>query len=274
MVSFHSLFAVYAFVIGTALGSFALVLADRMHSGKDWVRSRSQCDHCGHVLGPVDLIPVISWTVQNGRCRYCKRSLSFYYPLVELGLGTALTVSYLSLPYTLGGLGTVRFVLWALGLVIMTALVVSDIKWYLLPSKLVYPLAVLAALHRIVVYIADDQTFAGALLGTSAALLIGAGLFWVLNTVSKGKWIGDGDYRFGIALSLFLGDPFLAWIALFMASVFGLLAALPVLLRSQAKRKLQLKIPFGPFLILGLYVTYLFGERIIDWYTRTFIYFS
>lgn len=269
----HILFVIYAFLIGAALGSFALVLADRMHAKKDWVRGRSKCDHCKHVLGPVDLIPLISWTLQNGHCRYCKHRLSYFYPLVELGLGVASALSVAWAPYELSGLRIAELVLWLLGLVLMTALMVSDIKWYLLPSKLVYPLVVLAALHRVFDFIASDQSFGAAVLSTAAALLIGSGIFWVLNTVSKGKWVGDGDYRFGVALALFLGNPFLAWIALFMASVFGLIGAIPSLFNKKVKDKLKFKVPFGPYLILGLYVTYLFGERIIDWYTKTFIYF-
>ena len=270
----HALLVIYAFVIGAAMGSFALVLADRMHAGKDWVRSRSQCDRCGHKLGPVDLIPIVSWTLQNGRCRYCKHVISVYYPLVELGLGAAFAASVQWAPYDLEGLRIAQLVVWLVGLVLMTALVVSDLKWYLLPSKLVYPLAGLASVHRVLAFAAEKQSFGSAVAGTAAALLIGSGLFWGLNTVSKGKWVGDGDYRFGLALALFLGDPFMAWIALFMASVFGLLGAAPYILRTKAKSKMKLKIPFGPFLILGLYVTYLFGERIIDWYLKTFVYFS
>lgn len=273
MVVMHMLFVVYAFVLGTAFGSFALVLADRMHAGSDWVRSRSKCDHCGHILGPLDLVPLLSWLMQNGRCRYCKHAISFFYPLVELGLGVAFAISVAVAPYDVSGLNITRLLLWLFGLVIMAALVVSDMKWYLLPSKLVYPLVVIAAVHRIVVFRSDSQTVGAALVATAAALLIGSGLFWALNTLSKGKWIGDGDYRFGLALALYLGDPFLSWLALFFSSLFGLMVMAPFILRNKSKNKMKLKIPFGPFLILGLYATYLFGERIIDWYLRTFIYF-
>lgn len=264
-------FIIYAFVVGTAFGSFALVLADRMHAKKDWVRGRSACDHCGHVLGPVDLVPLFSWVAQNGRCRYCKQPISPFYPLVELGLGLAFAASVAWVPYEVSGAHISMLLLWLFGLILMTALVVSDLKWYLLPSKLVYPLVILAGAHRIVSFVTSDQTVASAIIETSAALLIGSGLFWALNTISKGKWIGDGDYRFGIALALYLGDPFLAWMALFFASLFGLLLAVPLIV--QSKKKLKLKIPFGPYLILGLFVVYLFGERLVDWYMKTFVYF-
>jgi len=265
------LISIYIFVVGTAFGSFALVLADRMHAGKDWVKGRSVCNHCNHKLQAVDLIPLVSWTLQNGRCRHCHKKISWFYPLVELGLGAAFVVSHLLLPYQLTGLFTVMFGLWLFGLVLMAALVVSDLKWFLLPSKIVYPLALVGLAHRVVEFFANNKTLVDSLVATTAALAVGAGLFWVLNKVSNGKWIGDGDYRLGIAMGLFLGDPFLTWMALFFASVFGLVVAIPKLAKS--KNKSKIKIPFGPFLIIGLFAVYLVGGDFLNWYTDTFIYF-
>lgn len=260
----------YLFAIGAALGSFALVLADRMHAGKDWVRGRSACDHCGHTLGPLDLIPLVSWVLLNGRCRYCQKKVSGVYPLVELGLGIAFVVSYLFVPYELSGLFVVLFALWLLGLVMAAALVVADFKWFLLPSKIVYPMAAVALVHRCVAFFAYEQSFLTAAGYTALALLISSGLFWVLHRISDGKWIGDGDYRLGLATAFYLGEPFKAWTALFFASIVGLVVSAPVIIRS--KNKMKLKIPFGPFLIIGLFITYLFGQRVIDWYSGLFGY--
>lgn len=265
----ETLLAIYLFAVGASFGSFALLLADRMHAGKDWIKSRSVCDHCGHQLGAHDLVPLLSWIMLGGKCRYCQKKISVFFPLVEAGLGAAFVVSYLFIPYDLVGVDLTLFVLWLFGLVIMAALIVSDLKWFLLPSKLVYPLTLVAFMHRIVAIIAFEQALADAFIATALALVIGAGLFWVLNKVSGGRWIGDGDYRLGVAIALFLGDPVRTWMVLFFASVFGLLFALPILVRSG--RKVQVKIPFGPFLILGLGVSYLVGQQVIDWYSRMFL---
>ena len=263
--------SVYLFVVGASFGSFALVLADRLHENKDWVKGRSACDHCGHKLKVLDLIPIVSWTVFNGKCRYCSKKLSVFYPLVEVGLAFAFTASYVFAPYELQGGFLVLFALWLLGLVLMAALVVSDLKWFLLPSKIVYPLVSIALVHRIVAfYVYDDQEFIASSLLTAAALLVGSGLFWLLYRVSKGRWIGDGDYRLGAAIAFYLGDPFLVWMSLFFASVFGLSVALPAILKS--RKRASIKIPFGPFLILGLFTSYLFGAAIIDWYADRFLY--
>lgn len=260
---------IYIFAIGTAFGSFALVLADRMHVGKDWVRGRSACDHCSHTLGPSDLIPILSWTIQNGKCRYCQHPISVVYPLVELGLGIAFAGSYYFLPYELGGLANVLFVLWLCGLVLMMSLVVADLKWFLLPSKIVYPLAGIAFVHRLVAFFVFEEQFIGAVVATMLALVIGSGLFWVLNRVSSGRWIGDGDFRLGIAIAFYLGSPLLTWLAVFFASVLGLVLSLPLIARSH--NKLKLKIPFGPFLIAGLCVSYLVGQQLLDLYASLFL---
>lgn len=264
------LITVYLFAIGAAFGSFALVLADRTHNGKDWVRGRSACDYCGHKLGFFDLVPIISWVAQNGRCRYCKKRLSLFYPLTELGLGAAFAISFVLVPYELSGLGLIQFGLWLLGLILMTALVVADFKWYLLPSKIVYPLVALGLIHRVVHFFQDDRSFVQAVVMTGLALAIGSGLFWLLNRISAGRWIGDGDYRFGMAMAFYLGDPILTWTALFFASLGGLLLSMPVILK--ARSKMKLKIPFGPFLILGLFISYLVGQRLLDWYASAFLY--
>lgn len=262
---------VYLFVVGAAFGSFALVLAERMHAGRDWVRGRSECDHCGTQLKPFDLVPILSWVVQRGRCRYCSRRLSPAYPLIEVALGASFAISYAFVPYELSGYGLTMFVLWLSGLVLMAALVVTDLKWYLLLNKLVYPLAALALVHRIVSFMSSEQALLDASVATAAALAVGSGLFWLLHHLSGGKWIGDGDYRLGLAIGLYLGDPLLVWVALFFASLSGLVVAIPALVRSTQPRK-QIKIPFGPFLIVGLGVAYLFGADAVDWYQTTFLY--
>lgn len=96
------------------------------------------------------------------------------------------------------------------------------------------------------------------------AIAIGAGLFYAIYHISRGAWIGFGDVRLGVAIGLLLGTPWLAGLALFLASLFGLVVSLPLLVKGKANMKA--KIPFGPLLIVGLIVAKLWGQSIIDWY--------
>jgi prepilin signal peptidase PulO-like enzyme (type II secretory pathway) len=123
--------------------------------------------------------------------------------------------------------------------------------------------------HRVIAFVAFEEQFVSATLSTLAAIAIGSGLFWTINKISSGRWIGDGDYRLGLAIALYLGSPLLTWLALFFGSVFGLALSLPVIAKSHSKMKL--KIPFGPFLIVGLFISYLVGQQLLDWYSSLFL---
>ena len=94
----EALFTGYLFFLGLIFGSFALVLADRMKQKRDWVGGRSACEFCKHTLYMHDLVPLFSWLSTGGKCRYCKKKLSFSYPLTELGLGLAFAGSYVWWP--------------------------------------------------------------------------------------------------------------------------------------------------------------------------------
>lgn len=77
------------FWVGACVGSFLNVLIYRIPRGHEWVRTRSACPSCGHILGAGDLIPIMSWVALRGRCRYCKTRVSAQYPLVEAATGAA-----------------------------------------------------------------------------------------------------------------------------------------------------------------------------------------
>jgi leader peptidase (prepilin peptidase)/N-methyltransferase len=253
------------FIIGTALGSFSLVLAWRMHDKKDWVRGRSACEDCNHVLSADDMIPMISWLALRGKCRYCKKPLSKQLLYAELLLGTVLTISWVFWPYDSNNLATQGlFVLWAISLVIMSALFWYDLRWYTLPNKLVYPLISVGILYRINAWILEGFKLYESIIMPILAISLISGLFFVLYKISNGKWIGFGDVRLGFALGLFIGNPLLAWVMIFFASVFGILFALPGIV--SGKTGLKTKIPFGPLLILATYIVVLFGQKILDMY--------
>lgn len=261
----------YIWVMGLVFGSFALALVDRMRAGKDWVKSRSCCEYCGHILAPIDLVPLLSWAMQKGRCRYCDRKLSKSYPLVELFSGIVFVGSYIFFPMSFDSGGIFILALWLLAMVLCVSLIVFDLRWFLLPNKLVYPLIGIGVIHRIAFFYLDDRLFSlDVLISTSLALLIGAGLFYLLYYISRGKWIGDGDIRFGIAMGLFLAGPVEVWLAIFISSVTGLIFAI---ITPSKKNLMMLKIPYGPFLIFGMIISYLFSSGIIDWYTKTLLFY-
>lgn len=266
------LITVYLFFLGLALGSFTLAMVDRMKTGRDWVRGRSECEYCKHKLQPVDLLPVFSWLSTKGTCRYCKKALSPAYPIAELGVALSFLTSYIFWPYEITGvIASTQFIIWLIAIVLLAGLFIFDIRWFLLPNKLVRPLIVLGVFWALL-DIANQGVSAFILLNYILAIALSAGVFLALYTLSKGKWIGDGDIRLGIAIGLFTGSALEAWMVLFIASVLGIVAALPFLKKTEKKKRMKLKIPFGPVLIVALYITVLFGAGLINWYKLHVLY--
>lgn len=253
----------YVFIVGLCFGSFLLAMVDRMHTKRDWVAGRSECDFCKHMLGAVDMIPLLSWTMFGGKCRYCKKKLSISYPIVELSTGLVFILSYITVPRSTA-IEWAQLILWLLAVVISMALLVFDIRWYLLPTKLIRPLWFAGALYAVLNIIHSNDSAGSMMIALALALILTGGLFYVLHIVSNGGWIGDGDVRFGWVMGLFLAKPELAWLSIFLASLFGLLHAAVMKLLTQ-KKKIRI-IPFGPSLIVSLFVVFLYGETIISWY--------
>jgi len=175
-------------------------------------------------------------------------------------------------PYELSGYGLGLFIVWLTALVPLLALTVFDIRWQLLPTKLIRFLQMLGLINVAMGYFMQDSSLSRYIISVGAAVAVGAGVFYLLHVWSKGKWIGDGDVRFGVVIGLFTLDPLRAWLVIFVASLFGLFVSTSYIARR--KKLKNLKIPFGPFLIFGLVISYLIGADIIDWYYSAFLNIS
>ncbi len=269
---------VWLAVLGVIFGSFVNALVWRIHEqaqladkkGKvaakrrqelSIIKGRSMCPHCGHELAAKDLVPVLSWLWLRGKCRYCGTKIPDS-PLVELFTGLLFALSYISWPQTLQGAELATFAAWLAIVVGFTALIVYDLRWYLLPDRLVFPLTGLAALQVFVVAVwrqSGEEVWMSVL---GAAVIFG--LFWLLFQISKGAWIGGGDVKLAVTLGLLAGTPFRALTLIFFASLIGTLVSLPQLLNG--KNGLTQRIPFGPPLILAAIIVVLYGTPIADWY--------
>lgn len=225
---------------------------------------RSRCLHCGHTLKWYDLIPLLSWVSTGGKCRYCKQSIGYFEPVIELAMATAFVALYVFWPYQpWTELSVAYFAVWLVAIVLLGILFAYDLKWYLLPNKVVFPLIGVAAVSAVVYYSMADGTLA-TILSIAGAMLILSGLYFVLWVVSKGRWIGFGDVKLGLALALLLASWESAFLALFAANFIGCLIVIPGMLSKKITAKTR--VPFGPLLIVGTVLTFLFGTPIINWY--------
>ena len=256
--------------LGLIFGSFinALVYRFKYNSIKknisklSMISGRSICPNCKHLLGVLDLIPLLSWICLRGKCRYCHKSISWQYPLVELVSALLFIFSFIYWKAGFDLSGYIQFGMWLLILTLLIALAVYDLRWKILPTKIIYMIYPLVIINDLIVIITSKDY--GLILDYLLGFLVLGGLFYLLFQTSSGKWIGGGDVRLGFLLGLLLKGPLLVLLLLFIASVLGTLFALPFL--SIGKMNKTSKIPFGPFLIIATIIVFLFGSRILAWY--------
>ncbi|HEB14123.1 MAG TPA: prepilin peptidase [candidate division WWE3 bacterium] len=250
------------FLLGTAVGSFLDVWARRILRGES-PTGRSKCEDCGHVLSASDLIPLLSFLFLRGRCRYCRKPLSWQYPIVEVGTG----IVFASLAFKFGVLG-INFKLLAFIplLVAVSALIaafITDILEQVIADKFLVVGAGAAFLYRATFYLTNFDSN-GFNLGLDILGALGVfALFQLIRWATKKRGMGDGDPPLGFAAGLLVGFP-LVLVQIFLTfTLGGLVAAVLLVLK---KKHLKDKVAFGPFLIIAAFATLLFGEYILDWY--------
>lgn len=225
----------------------------RLRTGRSIVAGRSECENCHHRLGALDLVPVVSWLVLRGACRHCGARISPAAPALEAGLAGLFVLSYLCWPLGFdrpAALGS--FGLWLVYLVVLAALVAYDLRWMVLPDRLVLPLIVLALVDAALrISVTSAFTLGGYtrhVLGGTAAL---AGVYLLLYITSRGRLVGLGDIKLCLFAGIVLGWPG-ALLTLGLSNVLGALVVLPALATGALTRKSR--IPFGPFLAAGFVI--------------------
>lgn len=229
---------------------------------------RSRCLHCHHELAWYDLLPLVSWVSTGGTCRYCHKKIGHFEPVIEIGMALFFVASYMLWPEPLQTpLAIAQFGLWLVAGVMLAILFVYDLKWFILPDRIVFPLIGVAALFAGSQFVGSPDVGPDIIsLGLAAALL--SGLYWLLWHVSHGTWIGFGDVKLGLALALLVGKWELAFLTLLLANLIGCLIVIPGLISGKLTRTAH--IPFGPLFIAGFVVAALYGPYILSWFSVTF----
>jgi leader peptidase (prepilin peptidase)/N-methyltransferase len=249
------MFSFVVFLLGLSVGSFLNVVICRLETKEPILIGRSHCPKCRAVLKWYDLIPVLSFLIQRGKCRYCGQKISLQYPLVELATGSLfLGVQFLifrsSTPDILSNISSFYYLLMICFLIIIF---VYDLKHYIIPDKIVYPAISISFIYQlsngfdklaIDLYPEPAEGYKLFISYLLAAFLASA-FFLGLILVSHGKWMGLGDVKLAFLMGLILGWPNIL-AALFLAFLFG--AVIGVALIIFGKKGLKSQVPFGPFL--------------------------
>lgn len=226
------------FVLGLLVGSFLNVLIWRIPRGESIVYPRSYCPKCGTSLSPINLIPVVSYIIQNGRCSKCHSAISWLYPVVEL-----LTGVLFSIGAAMFGIQQ-RLIPYLVLVSYLLVLSLVDLEHKILPDVLTLSGLVLGLIFSLLGWtIPFVQSAAGA--------VIGGGVLLLVAILSRGG-MGMGDVKLMLMIGAFTG-----WqgslTTLFVGSLLGVvIGGLYLLITKKGRRT---PIPFGPFLAVGAVFT-------------------
>lgn len=249
-------------IVGALIGSFFGMLEDRISKEKKGIiAGRSHCPKCEKTLQPRNLIPILTYLLQKGRCEYCHEKMSKKYLIIEVVTTAVFAIAALimiEIPQTYS---------------IFEIISANTEAWALLPiiASLIF-LAYYDAIHQIVVdkvaipsliYAATIPSLMGQVSWQSSLLgmLILSSFFIIQILFSKGKWVGGGDTRIGAIMGAALGLK-IGFIALFVSYTIGAILCTPLLLMKNKKQV----VPLVPFLTAGTIIAMLWGEQIASWY--------
>ncbi|MBI2908379.1 MAG: prepilin peptidase [Chloroflexi bacterium] len=252
------------FVLGASVGSFLNVVADRLPKGESLVRPRSRCPACGTTLAPADMIPVLSYLLLRGRCRYCGASIPLRVLLVEAATG--LLFVFFWLRYDLGPASLAHFLL--AGFFLLLAII--DLEHGIIPNRLLVVGLVGAVIVTPLLTGWIDRSFLGvhgvpgAVLNSVSAA-VGAFLFFFAIVFAYPEGMGWGDVKLAGLVGLLFGFPGVL-VALWLGMLAG--GAWGIMLLALRRKGRKDAIPFAPFIAFGAIASLLFGREMTIWYER------
>ena len=243
---------IFVTILGALWGSFANVCILRLPLDKGVVTGRSFCPNCKKLIIWKDNIPIISFLLLKGKCRQCKKPISFQYTLVEI-----LSLLSFLLIYYFYGISITTLLLIILALIFIIIFFI-DLKHFIIPNTLTFPLMILGFIKSFIPNL--DEIFPNyidSLIGG----LFGYGIIWSIiffyKQVRKKDGMGLGDAKLFAVIGFWFG-----WISIpfviFLSSIIALLSVIPDLIKNS--KKMTTQIPFGPYIIIGTLV-YLFFEN-------------
>lgn len=286
-------FVLIAGILGLALGSFLNCAAYRITQGESFVKGRSKCTACGHELGAMDLVPVLSWVLLKGRCRYCGEKVSARYPITECVFAVLCIICLLKFDLT---------VMCGRNLVLLSCLFclsLVDLDSFIIPDGCLI-VAVIAWIAGAALDFEEYGGLHGIGMNVLAALIIGGGILaisLIMDKVLGRDSLGGGDIKLFAVMGLYLG-LIGSMFALILACVLGLLFAaarkgksdcecpreqhqesdgrqvdrdIASISATENKDDYQEEndgnqIPFGPAIAAATCIMLLFGDQAVQWY--------
>ncbi len=238
-------------IYGLFIGSFLNVCIFRIPSGISIVKPPSSCGSCGHRLNYMDMLPVINYITNKGKCRYCGSHYSIQYPLIELLNGLLYALVCLKFGLTLNS------ILYSLIISLLITVSIVDLKHKIIPDSLNIAGGIVG-----IIYIIINKTFLNSIIGALTGLVLFLAIALLTNAM------GGGDIKLMAALGLIFGIKGVLFISLFSFVIGAVISVILILLKIKGRKD---EIPFGPFISLSALIYIFFGAEIINWYLALFI---
>ncbi|WP_186429414.1 A24 family peptidase [Clostridium sp. BSD9I1] len=239
------------FIFGTIIGSFLNVCIYRMPKNQSIAYPPSHCTNCNNNLKPYDLIPILSYILLKGRCRYCREKVSERYPIIEFLTGILYVLVYVKYGIAIDA---IKYIIMVSILIVIGMIDLDTTNIYFKTTLVGFIVAVtFLAIHAYRGLPVMNYIYGGIIGGGTLALII---------LITKGG-MGWGDAEICFVCGLFLGLE-LTLLMLFLSFVIGSVIGLALIALKKKTRKDY--VPFGPFIVLASIITILWGQGIITWY--------
>ena len=251
-----SLVIVVVVVAGLLIGSFLTVVVDRVPQGGSVNAPPSRCGSCGLRLGPLDLVPVLSWLALRGRCRRCQAPIGIDPIVIELTNAALFVLMAIRFDDTRAAIPA-----YCILMSVLLAQTWIDLQTKRLPREITYTGIVLGSVALGVAAIVIDEPERIWMMALGAAIALVT--MWLIYTLSKGG-MGDGDVRLAPLLGMYLGwlNPGIVLPGLFFGFVAGAVVGVAMMVLDRAGRRTA--VPFGPFLAVGTIVAIFVGQHFVD----------
>jgi len=249
---------IFLLLSGFFIGSFLNVVIDRIPRNESFLFGRSHCELCQHILQWYDLMPLVSFLLLKGRCRYCQKVIGYQYPLVELTTGILFVGNFLLFVHAPLLTIILSFCLISASIVIFF----TDIWFGIIPDVAIG----FAGVVTVVVFLLQKEPLLPHFIG----FLVSGLFFFSLWFATKQKGMGFGDVKLSSFLGFLLGVPFLIP-AFYIAFLTGASIAL-ILIIIRRKHLKGDTLPFGPFLIVGGLVAFYWGNALWQFFTKIILH--
>lgn len=221
---------------------------------------RSACPKCQHQITALENIPVISWLILKGKCSNCSTAISIRYPSIEIITALLSCVVAIYVPYGLQ-LFSALLLTWCL-----VALTFIDIDKMLLPDQITLPLLWLGLLLNVsgTWVVATD-----AIIGATVGYLSLWSVYWGFKLLTGKDGMGHGDFKLLAVFGAWFGWQSILAVVLLSSFAGAIIGITQIVLNKHAKGN---PIPFGPYLAIAGWIYLIFGEDLVEFYLRNFIY--